>query len=37
MWTWIHMAQDMIQSCEHGNKPSGPLKCGEFLGYLSVC
>jgi hypothetical protein len=23
-------------SCEHGNEPSGSIKCGGFLGYLSV-
>jgi hypothetical protein len=23
-------------SCEHGNEPSGSIKCGEFLDYLSV-
>jgi hypothetical protein len=23
-------------SCEHGNEPSGSVKCGEFLDYLSV-
>jgi hypothetical protein len=23
-------------SCEHGDKPSGFIKCGEFLDYLSV-
>jgi hypothetical protein len=22
--------------CEHGNEPSGSIKCGEFLDYLSV-
>jgi hypothetical protein len=27
---WIHWAQDR-DSCEHGNEPSGSLKCGEFL------
>jgi hypothetical protein len=31
---WIHWAQDRGQvagSCEHGNEPSGSIKCGEFL------
>jgi hypothetical protein len=23
-------------SCEHDNEPSGSIKCGEFLDYLSV-
>jgi hypothetical protein len=23
-------------SCEHVNEPSGSIKCGEFLDYLSV-
>jgi hypothetical protein len=23
-------------SCEHGDEPSGSIKCGEFLDYLSV-
>jgi hypothetical protein len=23
-------------SCEHGNGPSGSIKCGEFIDYLSV-
>jgi hypothetical protein len=22
-------------SCEHGNEPSGSIKCGEFLDWLS--
>jgi hypothetical protein len=36
---WIHLAQDKVQvagSCEHGNEPSGSIKCGEFLEQLSV-
>jgi hypothetical protein len=30
---WIYLAQDrdMAGSCEHGNEPSGSIKCGEFL------
>jgi hypothetical protein len=31
---WIQWAQDRDQvagSCEHGNEPSGSIKCGEFL------
>jgi hypothetical protein len=30
---WIHWAQDrqVAGSCEHGNEPSGSIKCGEFL------
>jgi hypothetical protein len=27
----------MTGSCEHGNEPSGPIKGGEFLDYLSDC
>jgi hypothetical protein len=23
-------------SCEHGNEPSGSIKCGEFLDWLSI-
>jgi hypothetical protein len=26
----------MAGSCEHGNEPSGSIKDGKFLGYLSV-
>jgi hypothetical protein len=26
----------MAGSCEHGNEPSGSIKCEEFLDYLSV-
>jgi hypothetical protein len=26
----------MAGSCEHGDEPSGSIKCGEFLYYLSV-
>jgi hypothetical protein len=28
---WIHLAQDRASYCEHGDKPSGSIKCGEFL------
>jgi hypothetical protein len=31
---WIHLAQDRDRcagSCEHGNEPSGSIKCGEFV------
>jgi hypothetical protein len=31
---WIYLAQDMDQfegSCEHGNEPSGSIKCWEVL------
>jgi hypothetical protein len=31
---WIHWAQDRdrwMGSCEHGNEPSGSIKCKEFL------
>jgi hypothetical protein len=29
----IHLAQDsaVVGSCEHGNAPSGPIKCWNFL------
>jgi hypothetical protein len=32
---WINMVQiqgPMAGSCEHGNKPSGSIKCWEILG-----
>jgi hypothetical protein len=36
---WIHMAQDreepVVGSCEHGNEPSGSIKGGEFLDWMS--
>jgi hypothetical protein len=30
---WIHLAQDRDRwrSCEHGNEPSGSIKCWEIL------
>jgi hypothetical protein len=31
---WIDLAEDMDQwrgSCEHGNEPSGSIKCWELL------
>jgi hypothetical protein len=31
---WIHLAQDRDQwrfSCEHGNEPSGSIKCWDIL------
>jgi hypothetical protein len=29
---WIHLAQGHVAgSCEHGNEPSGSIKCGNFL------
>jgi hypothetical protein len=27
----------VVDSCEHGNEPSGPIKDGEHLDYLSDC
>jgi hypothetical protein len=27
---WINLAQDRGR-CEHGDEPSGSIKCGEFL------
>jgi hypothetical protein len=26
----------VARSCEHGDEPSGSIKCREFLDYLSV-
>jgi len=37
---WIHLAQDRNQwrgCCEHGKEPSGSLKGGEFVDWLSDC
>jgi hypothetical protein len=34
---WIDLAQDRDQwrgSCEHGNEPSGSIKCWEVLEWL---
>jgi hypothetical protein len=31
---WIHLAQDRGRwraSCEHGDEPSGSIKCGKFF------
>jgi hypothetical protein len=28
---WIDMAQDRDQCCEHGNEPSGSIKCCEVF------
>jgi lysyl-tRNA synthetase class I len=35
---WIHLAEDRDkwQACEHGNEPSGSIKCGEFLDLLKT-
>jgi hypothetical protein len=27
----------VVGCCEHGNEPSGYVKCGEFLGQLGKC
>jgi hypothetical protein len=33
---WMRLAQEPVAGCcEHGNEPSGPIKGGEFLDYLS--
>jgi hypothetical protein len=32
---WIHLAQDMASSCEHGSVPLGYIKSGVFLDSLS--
>jgi hypothetical protein len=34
---WIHLDQDRDQwwCCEHSNGPSGAIKGGDFLDYLS--
>jgi hypothetical protein len=29
---WIHLAQDLVGSCEHGNEPSDLIEGREFLG-----
>jgi hypothetical protein len=37
---WIKMAQDkdkVAGTCDCGNKPSGSIKCGEFLDLLKTC
>ena len=37
---WVLLAQDKGRaagSCEQNNKPSGSLKCGEFLDWLRTC
>jgi len=31
----LHRASDLVGSCEHGNKPSGSIKCGGFF-FLSI-
>jgi hypothetical protein len=29
---WIYLAQGLVEgSCEHGNEPSGSIKCWEIL------
>jgi hypothetical protein len=33
---WIGFIGQVARSCEHGDEPSGSIKCGEFLDYLSV-
>jgi hypothetical protein len=36
---WINLAQDrgLVAGCyEHGNEPSGSVKCREFLDYLKT-
>jgi hypothetical protein len=30
---WVHLARN--RDCEHGNVPSGSIKCSEFLDELS--
>jgi hypothetical protein len=32
---WMHLAQDMMGSCEHGNEPLGSIKGREFLDQMS--
>jgi hypothetical protein len=37
---WIHLAQDWEQRwgcCEHDNELLGPIRCREFVDYLSNC
>jgi hypothetical protein len=34
---WIHLARDggpVTGSCEHGDGPSGRMKCGKFLDHM---
>jgi hypothetical protein len=31
---WINLAQDRDQWSEHGNEPSGSIKCREILEWL---
>jgi hypothetical protein len=33
---WLRIGP-LASSCEHGNEPSGPIKCVKFLDYLSDC
>jgi hypothetical protein len=33
---WIHLAQDMVDSFEHSNEPSGSKKGGAFLGWVTM-
>jgi hypothetical protein len=35
---WINLAEKkkVAASCEHGDDPSGYIKCGEFLEYLRI-
>jgi hypothetical protein len=34
---WIDLAQDMNRWRVLVNKPSGSIKCGEFLDWLMIC
>ena len=34
---WIHQAQDVVQLCEHGNRPLSCRKGGHCLEYLTDC
>jgi hypothetical protein len=40
MWCmdWVELAQErqVAGTCECGNKPSGSIKCGEFLDWLKT-
>jgi hypothetical protein len=33
----LHRASELVGSGEHGSEPSGSIKSGEFLNWLSDC
>jgi hypothetical protein len=34
-WKGVQLAQDRDRCCEHGDEPSGSVKCEEFLNQLN--